>query len=362
MSTQRHYTASALVFDADRRVLLVHHVKSGLWLPPGGHVEPGETPAEAAVREVREETGVDARIVTGPVFEHPAVTSHAPPLMIIEATAADPVNGPHQHIDFLYACRAAGGDGLRPAVGEVADARWAELADLDSLAVPAELPELVMHALVWARTSGRDVLALCDPPGGLLVAMVTSNPAKAATAREHLAPYGITVGHVPLRLEEIQAASVGEVALHKARQAHAALGRPVLTEDSGFCIEEMDGFPGSLAKPVTSMLGLAGIIRLADMTTTRAAHFESALAYIDSAGARTFTSTGPSGTIAHRPATATRAGAWSLLWDIWIPPGADRPVSAFGDREFGDYLAAWRGRSVFTQLGAWLQARKAETQ
>lgn len=135
----------------------------------------------------------------------------------------------------------------------------------------------------------------------------------------------------------------------------------MITEDSGFCIEELDGFPGPLAKPVTSMLSLAGIIRLADITTTRAAHFESAVAYIDSAGARTFTSTGPAGTVAHRPAAATRAGAWSPLWDIWIPPGADGPVSAFADHEFSDYLAAWRGRSVFTQLGAWLQARQAET-
>jgi hypothetical protein len=106
---------------------------------------------------------------------------------------------------------------------------------------------------------------------------------------------------------------------------------------------------------------LAGIIQPADMTTTRAAHFESALAYVDSAGARTFTSTGPSGTIAHRPAAATRAGAWSQLLDIWIPPGATVPVPAFADREFSDYLAAWRGRSMFTQLGAWPQARQEQT-
>jgi XTP/dITP diphosphohydrolase len=153
---------------------------------------------------------------------------------------------------------------------------------------------------------------------------------------------------------------VEEVALHKARQAYAALGRPVITEDGGFFIDELDGFPGPLAKPVTSKLGLAGIIHLADMTATRAAHFESALAYIDAHGARTFTSTGRAGTIARHPAAATRAGAWSQLWDIWIPPGATRPVSAFGDRDFSDYLAAWRDRSVFTQLGRWLQARQEE--
>jgi len=360
MSTTRHYTASALVFDADSRMLLIQHVKSGLWLPPGGHVEPGETPGEAALREVREETGIKASIITGPVFRHPAVTSHVPPFTIIEMTVTDPVNGPHQHVDFLYVSRAEGGDGLRPQAGEVAAARWMALTELSGLAAPAELPDLAASALAWAGTAHAGVSPQRDLADGPAVAIVTSNPAKAATAREHLAPFQITVEPVPLQLEEIQAASVGEVALYKARQAYAVLGRPVITEDSGLYIEELGGFPGPLAKPVTSMLGLAGIIGLADMTTTRAAHFESALAYIDAASARTFTSTGPSGTIARRPAAATRAGAWSPLWDIYIPPGAGRPVSAFGDRDFAGYLAAWRDRSVFTQFGAWLQARQEE--
>ena len=360
MTAHRHYTASAFVFDAADQVLLIHHVKSGLWLPPGGHIEPGETPAEAALREVREETGLQARIITGPVFEHPAVTSHAPPFTIIEATAADPVNGPHQHIDFLYAGRANGAGALLPAAGEVTAVRWTALPDLGSLNVPPELPQLAARALAWAGASDGLTAPEPCPEGGPVIAMITSNPAKAATAREHLTPFGIAVEHVPLDLTEIQAASVEEVALHKACQAYAALGRPVITEDGGFFIEELDGFPGPLAKPVTAKLGLAGIIRLADTTATRAAHFESALAYIDANGARTFTSKGTAGTIARHPAAATRAGAWSQLWDIWIPPGETRPISAFGDREFSDYLAAWRDRSVFAQLGRWLQARQEE--
>jgi 8-oxo-dGTP pyrophosphatase MutT (NUDIX family) len=49
------------------RILLGEHVLSGRWLPPGGHVEVGEHPADAARREAREELGVDAA-VDGPVF------------------------------------------------------------------------------------------------------------------------------------------------------------------------------------------------------------------------------------------------------------------------------------------------------
>ena len=51
-------TASVLVFDRQRRVLLVRHAEGNDWTTPGGMIEPYETPADAAVRETWEETGL----------------------------------------------------------------------------------------------------------------------------------------------------------------------------------------------------------------------------------------------------------------------------------------------------------------
>jgi len=51
-------TASVLVFDGKGRVLLVRHVEGDEWTTPGGMIEPEETPANAAVRETWEETGL----------------------------------------------------------------------------------------------------------------------------------------------------------------------------------------------------------------------------------------------------------------------------------------------------------------
>jgi 8-oxo-dGTP diphosphatase len=49
-----HLVSYFLVLSPDQsKVLLVDHKKSGLWLPSGGHVEPGEDPKEAVIREVK---------------------------------------------------------------------------------------------------------------------------------------------------------------------------------------------------------------------------------------------------------------------------------------------------------------------
>jgi ADP-ribose pyrophosphatase YjhB (NUDIX family) len=55
-------TASAIVTDARDRILLILRTDNGYWSIPGGGLNPGESVTDAAMREVKEETGIDCQV------------------------------------------------------------------------------------------------------------------------------------------------------------------------------------------------------------------------------------------------------------------------------------------------------------
>jgi 8-oxo-dGTP diphosphatase len=114
----------AVIRDDEGRLLLVkrgHEPGAGLWSLPGGRIEPGETDAEALVREMREETGLE--IEPGPLL----------------GTVRRPA-GDGTVIDIRdYAATVIGGT-LRPG-DDAADARWVNDEELDSLAITSGLVE-----------------------------------------------------------------------------------------------------------------------------------------------------------------------------------------------------------------------------
>jgi 8-oxo-dGTP pyrophosphatase MutT (NUDIX family) len=64
MTTRRAFSVAIFCRHAGQ-ILLIHHRRLGTWLPVGGELEPGETPLEAARRELREETGLEGSFPAG---------------------------------------------------------------------------------------------------------------------------------------------------------------------------------------------------------------------------------------------------------------------------------------------------------
>ena len=61
---QNRFTATGFVFNDAGEILMIKHRKLGVWMPPGGHVDKNELPCEAALREIYEETGIKAKVIT----------------------------------------------------------------------------------------------------------------------------------------------------------------------------------------------------------------------------------------------------------------------------------------------------------
>ena len=118
---RKHFTATAFVVRGDA-TLLHWHKRLARWLPPGGHIEQDEEPAEAALREVREETGLVCEVVaTSPShgFAQPQQLP-APYTILLEeipdsnpSAAADAAlrtgEPAHMHIDLIYFVRPVDG-------------------------------------------------------------------------------------------------------------------------------------------------------------------------------------------------------------------------------------------------------------
>lgn len=119
---------------ADREVLLVRRADNGRWTLPAGILEPGEEPADAAVREVAEETGVRC----------------APRRLAGVGTTAEAVypNGDRaRYLDVVLVLDATGGH------AHVADDENLEVGWF-SVDGPPDLPPLHARALSWALEDG----------------------------------------------------------------------------------------------------------------------------------------------------------------------------------------------------------------
>lgn len=124
------------------RVLLVQHKKLGLWLPVGGHIHEKETPDDALLREIKEETSLDAKILgknsmslAGNVKRNLAVPFHVNVHSV----------GDHDHCCFFYLCKAV--DNAKVRINcELNNFKWLSREELNKKEIPLDVREIGLKA------------------------------------------------------------------------------------------------------------------------------------------------------------------------------------------------------------------------
>ena len=124
----QHLVSYVVLVDADA-VLLVDHINAGLWLPPGGHVEPDEHPAETARRELAEELGVvDAELDERPAF--------------LTVTRTIGIDAGHTDASLWFVVAGQRDQPLTIDRREFRAARWWSVAEVDAAQADAFDPHL----------------------------------------------------------------------------------------------------------------------------------------------------------------------------------------------------------------------------
>ncbi|ROS30392.1 NUDIX hydrolase [Cellulomonas sp. PhB150] len=133
--------AYAVVIDSERILLSRLRETRARWTLPGGGIDPGEHPADAAVREVREETGYDVEL-----DELLGIDS----IVIAGPDLDEPADDDLQGLRIVYRAHVVGGTLQDEADGSTDAAAWIDLADLPTTAT-VELVDAALAMLVVPR-------------------------------------------------------------------------------------------------------------------------------------------------------------------------------------------------------------------
>lgn len=123
---------TVFVTDHYQRVLLIHRTDNDLWALPGGAQEFGEYIAQTAVRETKEESGIDVEVIG-------VVGIYTNPNHVVEFSNGEV----RQQFSICFRARALGGD--LAASEETSEARWVDQVALDQLPIHPSMRLRIDH-------------------------------------------------------------------------------------------------------------------------------------------------------------------------------------------------------------------------
>jgi 8-oxo-dGTP pyrophosphatase MutT (NUDIX family) len=149
---KNHFTATGIVFNSKKQILMIHHNKFRLWLPPGGHIEENELPDDAVLREIYEETGIKASIISvnqGLSLSDELCKELKYPFTILLEDIEG--NKTHNHIDMIYLCFTINEEFVLKE-SEVNDIGWFSSGQIGELKTFENVKKIVSKSIEYIET------------------------------------------------------------------------------------------------------------------------------------------------------------------------------------------------------------------
>ena len=162
------------------------------------------------------------------------------------------------------------------------------------------------------------------------IIFVTHNKGKIAAAEKQFKNVNFKVYEYDL--EEPRSDDVKYISKYKVMEAYKIVNKPCISQDSGFWIDELNGFPRSFVNFSLNTLGINGLLKLMEGKKNRKCKFVECLSYYD--GEKLYQFMGEHhGTLTEEILGTDSAKKWSDLWYIFKPDGYDKTLAQMTDEE-----------------------------
>ena len=162
------------------------------------------------------------------------------------------------------------------------------------------------------------------------IVFVTHNKGKIASAQKYLKDVKFKVFEYDL--DEPRSDDIRYISKAKVMEAYELVKTPCISMDSGFFIEELDGFPRAYVNFALDTIGIDGILKLMEGKENRKCKFTECLSYYDGDNLYQFSGY-DEGKLSTRVLGNDSNKKWSDLWYIYIPEGFDKTLAQMNDEE-----------------------------
>lgn len=156
------------------------------------------------------------------------------------------------------------------------------------------------------------------------IIFVTHNKGKAKSAEKYF--NNVKFSTYDFELDEPRSDDLKEIATAKVKQAYEIVKKPCIALDSGFFIDELNGFPKAFVNFSLDTIGIDGILKLMEGKENRKCKFEECLAYHDGNEIHYFYGRHP-GNLSNEILGKDREEKWSDLWYIFKPENHEKTLA-----------------------------------